>query len=173
MYVFRPCMQSVWQVFQLCWQLRMTPALDFGFVIFTADNALGIENGTLGVGMECILCAITNTDIDGTLKVVSKKERKGVLVSGDALASMYWGLGWPHRHWFKLGLGVVWATLELPPSQLPLGEGSRRRTRMGLGKAGSGGCCCLRHPERGWARVSSPSDKAGGEKENQRQKTER
>ena len=76
----------------------MTPALDFGFVIFTADNALGIENGTLGVGMECILCAITNTDIDGTLKVVSKKERKGVLVSGDVLASMYWGLGWPHHH---------------------------------------------------------------------------
>ena len=139
----------------------MIPALDFGFVILTADNALGIENGILGVGMEHILCAITNTDIDGTLKVVSKKERKGVLVSDDALASMCWGLGWPHRHRFKLGLGVIWETLGLLPSQLPFGEGSRRQTRMGSGKAGSGGYCCLRHPERGWARVSSPSQKAG------------
>jgi len=36
-------------------------ALDFRFVEFTADKTLGIENGVLWVGMEHILCVVTDT----------------------------------------------------------------------------------------------------------------
>ena len=51
-------------------------ALDFGLVIFMTDKVLGIGNGILGVGMEHVLFAITNTGIDGTIKVVEKREGK-------------------------------------------------------------------------------------------------
>ena len=54
----------------------MAPALDFGFVKFTADKAFDIENGILGVGMEHILCAIIDTDIDRPIRVVSKERKK-------------------------------------------------------------------------------------------------
>ena len=45
-------------------------ALDLRFVKFTADKALGVKNGILRVGMERVLCAITDTDIDGIIRVV-------------------------------------------------------------------------------------------------------
>ena len=55
----------------------MAPALNFVFVKFTADKAFGVENGILGVGMEHILCAIIDTDINRPIRVVSKERKKG------------------------------------------------------------------------------------------------
>ena len=63
----------------------------------TADEALDIENGILRVEMERVLCAITDTDIDGTIRVVSKKKKK-VYLSVVMRLHRYAGAGDVHHH---------------------------------------------------------------------------
>ena len=59
-----------------CEWLVLHIALDFGFAKCMADKALDIKNHILGVGMERVLCTITDTDINKTIRVLSKKKKK-------------------------------------------------------------------------------------------------
>lgn len=46
-------------------------ALDFGLVHFTTDETLSVEHGVFWVGVECVLCRVTNSTnevIDQSLK---------------------------------------------------------------------------------------------------------
>ena len=66
-------------------------ALDFGFVQFTADRALGIENGILRVGMERVLCPVID------------------MVAGAVPAVI--GLGW-EAVWARLGMAAIAIIIE-------------------------------------------------------------
>ena len=130
-----------------CEWLVLRIALDFGFVKITADKAPGVENGILRVGMERVLCAITDIDIDGTTRVVSKKKKR--TCQWDTLASICWGWEWSHHHRSKLGLG----------GRMGKARWRRHWTRLGVGET------AVRHPGRDQARGLSPPSKNAGARE--------
>ena len=59
--------------------------LNFSIVEFTADETLGIENGTLGIGIERILGAVTNSDKDGMIRIKKNGKVKGTYSRSSSL----------------------------------------------------------------------------------------